>query len=730
MRIHRAIPILLLVSSGFAVSEPVVAQQAAERPKIGLTLSGGGAKGFAHLGVLKVLEEYRVPIDYITGTSMGSIMAGLYASGMTPEEILVEMGGVDWISLFRDLPPREELDYRRKEEETRYSWDIEFGVKKSGIAIRGGLLAGQKIGLLLRENTLHASGINDFDDLPIPFKAIAADLETGQSYVLEQGDLARAMRASMSIPVFFTPIEIDGRLLVDGGITENMPVDLTRSMGADIVIGVDVSEPLKSREEIINLFSVVGQLTGMLSRLNVVEQLPRLDILLDPELGELTGTDYQAAAEFVAIGEATARAQAAELRKYSLSEAEYAEYRARHRYKPSPPTRIDFIELEGNKFVDERVIRSRIRVQPGDSLDPTALQRDLASVYGVGDFELIDWVIEERDGKEGVVIKAKEKPWGPTYLHFGMLLDTNGEFTSTVNVTRAQLNSRGAEWRNDLQFGSTKGIDTEFYQPVEYRRHYFVAPRLFLRDTDQDLFDADNNRIAEYDVKRRQAELAVGRRLGQYGEFRIGVYYGNIEAVVGTGAADLSEFDGGTGGFQSRLVVDRLNSGTFPTQGYVIDLRALLSRKGVGAEDGYDKLDLFAAKFWERDRHSWWTTLNAGTSLGSSIPAYDEFLLGGLFSLSGLQDDALRGQYFGVGRIGYAYQIAQLPALLGKGLYVAGIMEAGNVWQEGNDILEELIYTWTAALGADTLFGALYLGYGVTDDGDDELYLSLGRAPR
>ncbi|MCK5440113.1 MAG: patatin-like phospholipase family protein, partial [Gemmatimonadetes bacterium] len=255
MKIQRAILILLLVTSGFAIPS-VTAQETAERPKIGLTLSGGGAKGFAHLGVLKVLEEYRVPIDYITGTSMGSIMAGLYASGMTPEEIQVKMGDVDWISLFRDQPPREELDYRRKEEETRYSWNVEFGVKKSGIALRGGVLAGQKIGLLLRENTLHASAIDDFGDLPIPFKAIAADLETGQSYVLERGDLARAMRASMSIPVFFTPIEIDGRLLVDGGITENMPVDLTRSMGSDVVIGVDVSEPLRSREEITNVFSV------------------------------------------------------------------------------------------------------------------------------------------------------------------------------------------------------------------------------------------------------------------------------------------------------------------------------------------------------------------------------------------------------------------------------------------------------------------------------------------
>ena len=413
-----------------------------------------------------------------------------------------------------------------------------------------------------------------------------------------------------------------------------------------------------------------------------------------------------------------------------MSETEYAEYRARHRYKPSPPTRIDFVDVEGNEFVDERVIRARIQTQPGDSLDPTALQSDLASVYGIGDFELIDWVVEEKNGEQGVVIKAKEKPWGPTYIHLGTLLDTNGEFTSIVNVTRSQLNSRGAEWRNDLQFGSTIGFDTEFYQPVEFRRHYFVAPRLFYRDSDQDVFDTDNNRVAEYEINQRQAELAVGRRLGQYGEFRIGMYYGNIEAVVGTGAADLPEFDGGTGGFQSRLVVDRMDSGTFPRQGYIVDLRALLSRKGVGAEDGYNKLDLFAGKFWKRDRHSWWAGFRAGTSLGSSIPAYDEFLLGGLFSLSGLEDGELRGQYVGTGRVGYAYQFAQLPPLLGKGLYVAGFMEAGNVWQEGNDILEDLIYTWTAVLGADTLFGALYLGYGVTDDGADEFYLSLGRAPR
>src|SRR5688572_4972346 len=308
-----------------ATLEHAVAQQepAQPSPRIALVPSGGAAKGFAHVGVLKVLEEMRVPVHLVTATSMGSIMGGLYASGLPPDEIEEIMATVDWAGLFRDIPPREDLDYRRKEDDARYLFDQGLGFRFNGkIILPSGALVGQKIVLLFRRHTLHTSGIEDFDEFPIPYRAVAADIETGEPFVIDHGDLARAMRASMSIPGAFAPVEIDGHLLVDGGVADNMPVDLARSLGADVVIAVDVSSPMRTRDQLGNVFGIVGQLTSMLSRLNVEEQIPRADVLLVPELGELDGGDYTKAREFVAVGEAAARRHAAELARYSVSEAE------------------------------------------------------------------------------------------------------------------------------------------------------------------------------------------------------------------------------------------------------------------------------------------------------------------------------------------------------------------------------------------------------------------------
>ena len=318
------------VALGFSVAVLAMVEKAHAQdeagppgPTIGLVLSGGGAKGFAHLGVLKVLEEYRVPVHLITGTSMGSIMGGLYASGLSTAEIEATLSTVDWVAIFDDQPPREDLDFGRKEEDLRYLFDLGLGVRwPPRVILPSGLVAGQKVELLLREKTLHVSGIQDFSEFPIPFACVAADIEHGTSVVLDHGDLARAIRASMSIPAFFAPVEIDGRILVDGGITDNMPVREVRSRGAEVVIGVDVSAPLRTRDELGNLFGIVGQLTGMLTRLNVEQQLTDVDILLDPELGALSGDDFTKFSEFVAIGEAEARRHERDLRQYSVSEAE------------------------------------------------------------------------------------------------------------------------------------------------------------------------------------------------------------------------------------------------------------------------------------------------------------------------------------------------------------------------------------------------------------------------
>lgn len=726
---------VVAVALGLSVAVPPVVERAygqdepeAPGPTIGLVLSGGGAKGFAHLGVLKVLEEYRVPVHVITGTSMGSIMGGLYASGLSTTEIEATLSSVAWAALFDDQPPREDLDFGRKEEDLRYLFDLGLGVRlPPKVILPSGLVAGQKIELLLREKTLHVSGIHDFSEFPIPFACVAADIEHGTSVVLDHGDLARAIRASMSIPGFFAPVEIDGRILVDGGITDNMPVVEAQSMGAEVVIAVDVSEPLRERDQLGNLFGVIGQLTGMLTRLNVEQQFPNVDILMDPELGELSGGDFTKFAEFVAIGEAEARRHESALRRYSVSEAEYAAYRERHRWKPSLPTRVDFVEIVGNERVDRRVIDARIRVQPGDPLDPAALAEDMTAVYGLGDFRLVEWEMAQRDGQEGVLIRVVEKPWGPNYFNFGMVLDTDGTFTTRMNLLLTRLNSRGAELRNDIQFGSTVGLASEFYHPMNYANTWFVAPYFELLNEDQEVFDDDGQQIAVYEVDRTWVGGDLGFVLGRHGELRLGAVSGFGEASVGVGAADLPDFDADIGAFRVRLALDRLDSPNIPTKGYYTLVDLFLSQGWLGAEDQYERLSLNAAKFWPQGRRIWSVSLLAGSSLGSDIPAYDQFTLGGLYSLAGLQRDQLRGRYAGRLRGGMLYRLGELPPIVGRGVYVGGAIETGQAWEEGDEILEDLVWSGSVYFAVDMFMGPFVVAYGIADTGQDELYVTLGR---
>lgn len=724
---------ILAIACGLAlgVQPQAIAQEAASAepsPRIALVLSGGAAKGFAHLGVLKVLEEMRVPVHIVTATSMGSIMGGLYASGLSPEEIEDALAVVDWLELFRDQPPREDLDYRRKQDDSRYLFDLGLGVRFNGrVIFPSGVLAGQKIGLLLRKHTMLAADIEDFDEFPIPYRAVAADIEKGESYVLDHGDLAQAIRASMSIPGFFDPVEIEGHLLVDGGVTDNMPVDLARSLGADVVIAVNVSSPMRTREQLGNVFGVVGQLTSMLSRLNVEEQFPRVDILLTPELGELGGGDYTKVRELVAIGVTEARRHADELSRYSVSEAEYAAYRSRYRYKPTTTKRVDFVEIVGNERVDRRAIVGRVELQPGDSLDVAQLEKDITGVYGLGDFNTVQWRLDERDGGHGAVIEVREKPWGPNYLNLGMLFDDDGTFTGRLNLTATQLNARGAEFRNDIEFGSVLALRTEFYQPLDFAGRFFVAPSFLYRDEDQDLFDSDGDQIAVYEVDRQLGAIDLGLQIGRLGALRLGVLAGRAGANVTVGDADLPEVDVDIGGYRGQLGLDRLDSPSFPNRGYVLSTDLFLSRGSVGADDSYERLLVRGAVFLPRGRMIWALTGLAGSALGSDLPPYDQFTLGGFLSLSGLERGQLRGPYMGVLRSGVLYRLTQQPSLLAKGVYLGAYAEAGNVWEESSEIGEDLIFTGTVLLGVDSILGPLYAAYGVADTGQDEFYISLGR---
>ncbi len=430
-----------------AIALPAAAQDApapARRPKIGIAFAGGGARGGAHVGVLKVLEELHVPVDYVAGTSIGSIVAALYASGMAPDEMDKVLASTDWDDALNDDQGRKDQPYRQKEDDDLYLIKAELGFHKGKLVLPSGLVHGQKLNYLLRRLTLPASNVRDFDRLRIPFRCVATDIVTGAKVVLGKGDLAKAVRASMAIPGFFTPVEWDGKLLTDGGTVDNMPVDVVRAMGADVVIAIDISTPLKKRDEISSFLSIAGQTSGFLTRLNVEQQIATLkqdhDVLITPNLDEVSTLDFKQFPKASEQGFKAAEAMRETLARFSVSDAEYAAFLKKQRDPRVDPV-VQEVRVEAPPGVDPRLIEGRIRSKPG-KVDWPVLERDLARLYELGDYETVDFHIATEGQKKIIVLGGAPKPPAPTRLRFGLKLDT--DFSATARSASASgRTSRG-----------------------------------------------------------------------------------------------------------------------------------------------------------------------------------------------------------------------------------------------------------------------------------------------
>src|SRR5437867_141640 len=725
-------PPATLESAAPAAAAPAfVAPPGPARARFGLALSGGGARGLAHIGVLKVLEELRAPIDVIAGTSIGAVVGGLYASGMSPDEIAREMERVDWITLFDDRPPRPDLPYRRKQDESSAFIDLELGLKSGRILLPRGLTAGQKIALLFKSQTARAAFVDDFDRLPIPFRAVATDLADGSMVVLSRGDLADALSASMSLPGTLAPAVIDGRHLVDGGLVRNLPVDVARGMGADVVIAVDVTTPFDPVESLKTLADVTRQVADMLTQDNVTEQTLRADLLIRPDLGAVSASNFAAGAEALRRGEEATRAQAGVLSRYSLPPDEYEARLREVRGAPAAvPTRIDSVRIEGASRVDRRILERRIRTRPGATLDLELLQADLSRLYGLGDFEKVDFRLSRTDGAD-LLIHAEEKPWGPNYLRFGLTfvndLEGDSDYGVRARYTRTRMDALGAEWRSDSKIGRNRSLFSEFHQPLDFSGAFFVAPSAPLFGQFVNLYDGDQ-RVAEYEPQGTTVALDAGAELDRYGEVRVGVVRGRVKAAAAVGTSSLSEFDIATGGLTGRIVIDRLDNPYFPAQGRYGFVDLFLSRRSLGADVSYDKMAGSFSQVFHRGRHRVYVALDGGTNLGTEVPFYDDFLVGGFGSLSGFKEGQLRGPLFGVARLGYYARSGGLSGRFGRGVYLGGWVEAGNAWANRSEArLDNLIYSGTVGAGVDTFLGPAYLVYGRSDDGHDAFYLSLGR---
>ena len=719
---------LALFMAGFAW-DGAQAEESHVRPKVGLVLGGGGALGLAHIGVLKVLEEQRIPIDFIAGTSMGSIIAGFYASGMSPDEMQTWLESLDWNEVMSDATPRRELYFRRKQDDQRFLFEL--GLDWDGLKRGTGFAAGQKFNNLLQLVTLRSASITNFDLLPIPYRAVATDLQSGHALVLDHGNLATAMRASMAVPGVFTAVEWEKHLLVDGGVVDNLPVDVARAMGADFIIAVDVGADADKVDpaSLNTLGGILGRTYTIAQRPGQIEQFKQANIGIQPILAGMTASDFQRVSEFVPRGEEAARGQVEALSKLSVDAEEYAQFLKKQRRPKPGETEVDALAVSGNQRVSENAIRGRIQSRAGAPFDERTVQLDLMRIYGIGEFEQVLFRLDPSEG-DGHMLRydVSEKPWGPLYLSLGLNLNSDFEkntaWSVLLNVTRRSMNELGGEWRNELVVGSRQKILSEFYQPLDSSGIFFVAP-MFLYDSElQSIFENDE-RIAQYDVTKFEGRLDLGIQLRRYAELRVGPLWGSGKGTVDTGATDLPEIDVTYSGWRAGLILDQQDRTLFAREGYYLKLDGFFSRENLGGEADFNKLSGFLRNYNSMGDHTFSIWLQGGSSLGDDLPGYAQFMLGGPFNFAGLAEGQFRGSYLGVGSLGYAYRILQLPAQFGKGIYAMTRWDVGNVWEESFDE-RDLRYGLAVGLGADTVLGPLYFGYGVADEGYDRFYISLG----
>ncbi len=720
---------LLLILMCGAGAEARAGEEAPRRPKVGLVLGGGGALGMAHIGVLKVLEELRIPIDFIAGTSMGSIIAGFYASGMSPEEMQAWLESLDWNEVMSDATPRRELYFRRKQDDQRYLFEV--GLGRGGIQLGTGFAAGQKFNNLLQLETLRSSSITNFDLLPIPYRAVATDLQSGSALVLDHGNLATAMRASMAVPGVFTAVEWEGHLLVDGGVVDNLPVDVARAMGAEVILAVDVGADADQVDPatLNTLGGILGRTYTISQRPGQVEQFKQADIGIQPVLDGMTAAEFQRVAEFVPRGEAAARAQAEALSRLSVDEAEYAEFLEKQRRPKPGETVVDALAVSGNHRVSEQAILGRIQSRTGVPFDERTVQLDLMRIYGIGEFEQVLFRLDPGEG-EGHVLRydVKEKPWGPLYLGLGLNLSSdfekNTQWSLLLNLTRRSLNVLGAEWCNELELGSRQKFLSEFYQPLDSSGIFFVAP-MFLYDSELQAVYEEDKRIAEYDVTKSEMQLDFGIQLRRYAEWRFGPVWGKGKGVVDTGATDLPELDVSYSGWRTGLILDQQDRTVFAREGYYVKLDGFFSRENLGGEADFNKLSGLLRNYNSIGDHTVSIWLQGGSGLGDELPGYAQFMLGGPFNFAGLAEGQFRGSVLGVVSLGYAYRLLQLPSQFGKGIYAMTRWDTGNVWTESFEG-SDLRYGLAVGFGADTVLGPLYVGYGAADEGYDRFYISMG----
>lgn len=699
-----------------------------QRLKIGVALEGGGALGLAHVGVLQWFEEQHIPVDYIAGTSMGGLVGGFYATGVSPTDMKHLVEHLDWDAILRDRTPYEDLSFLRKQDQRAYPNSLILGLRK-GVYLPAGLNAGHQIGLLIDRETLPYFGLPSFDALPIPFRSVATDLVSAKQFVFKDGSLAEALRATMSIPGAFTPVHDGQRVYVDGGLVNNLPTDVVRQMGAEIVIAVHLETQPMNAKDIQSLLSVLEQSVRAVISESEVRGLANADAIVSVPLGHFLMRDFTRNVAIMQAGYEAAKSKSKLLAAFALSDDDWTAYlRERDSRKRTTTAVPQFIDVQGTSAPAQEDIRRYLKNFVGKPLNADKLDPALTQLTGSGRYDTLDYRIVDRGGKQGLLVVVKEKDFAPPTLQPAFELDGSEagdiEFTLGTRLTLMDIAGFRSEWRTDFLFGNTYGVASELYRPFRAESKWFIAPHASASDTTFQIY-AKNDPLADYRFYRTSIGADLGYGFSRFSEVRVGYEVGTLSTKLRLGTPEIPAVDGRTGAARMRYVMDHTDDPVIPRRGFRVESNFRWFDSNPGATSAFPALDAKVDFFQPVSRAaSFFISSEGGSTFGSRNTGIPQFFLGGASRLGAYGVNELFGNQYYLFRAGYMHEIVSLPPFVGKKVYAIGSYEAAKMYGAINE--SKFPNDFAAGVLAETALGPFFVGGSVGDSSHHKWFFQLG----
>lgn len=726
----------LLVCSLFVCFRPAWGDEAGPELRTGLVLAGGGALGFAHVGVLKVLEEHQIPVHLVTGTSMGAIVGAAYAAGVPLPELQSYLEKTDWDELFSEVPPRREVPLRYKAGRNRELYgDVKLGMTDSGsLALPAGVIQGQNVLPVLQQIYGKVQSPVDFDNLALPFRAVAADIETGRAFVPARGDLATIVRASMSVPAFFSPVEFEGRLLVDGGIANNLPVDIALQMGADRLIVIELYADLKKRDELQSPLSISGQILSMLLAQNSSIQRGLMrpqDVLIEPDLKGFSSTDFNKASEIFKRGEDAARMVIDRLKGFSVPLDQYATYQSRRCAPRLERHPIKAVRIDNDSTIPDEVLLETLAVKAGDTLDRDKMDKGVGSIYNMGQFSEVRYDVKDTAEGPEVEVSARRKPWYHKYLRIGASLEDNFSGDSVYRLGGVLRTTSFSEYGGFLdlegQIGFSPKLALELYQPFSKASPFFFAP--YASYGRNPLYAGRNGEIeARYQRRVGLGGVRLGREIGILGETFLGINRGIGKLDRDIGDASLRDLDYDIADASFGFTLDALDTPDFPTRGYLVDISSATSVTGLGATDSFSQLQGRVNAPVTFGANTYFVSIDSAVTFDER-PVERSYSIGGFLDLAGYSEASLVASDYTIGRLGFYRKFSETKSpLLGFSFFAGAALDVASIRSDIPQLPDEpLVIGGLAFIGVDTPLLPTYLGVGYNNNQETAVYLAIGR---